>query len=423
MERLLSVLILENDTADFDLIVRELRRCGVSSKCQRAETEIEFLAELRRKPDIILADYELNGFDALRALELLQENRLVIPLIVITGAVSEETVVECMKRGAADYLLKDRVLRLGPAIRRALDETELRRRKQYAEEALRQKNVQLEAQYRQSQIASRMKSAFLANMSHELRTPLSAVIGFTELLADNKIGPVAPAQLELLQHILRNARHLLALINDVLDLAKVESGAMLFRPAQTSISEVVEETIAGLRLLATEKQVALNCEMHLPPGKVLLDAQKLRQVLLNYVSNALKFTAANGVVTVRALLEDRSSFRLEVEDNGMGISPENLEKLFQDFHQVDDGLSKQFPGSGLGLALTKRLVEAQGGKVGVASRPDKGSIFFAVLPYAPVPDQTAEAPERVASVGKTSPNGSTRVSDVRSLPSGVLQNY
>ena len=187
-------LILENDNArDFDLIVRELRRFGLSARCQRAETEEEYLAELQKKPDVILADYKLNGFDALRALELLQERGLVTPFIVLTGAVSEETVVECMKRGAADYLLKDRVLRLGPAIRRALDETELRRRKLDAEEALRQKNVELEAQCRQAQIASRMKSAFLANMSHELRTPLAAVIGFTELLADSKVGPLAPA--------------------------------------------------------------------------------------------------------------------------------------------------------------------------------------------------------------------------------------
>lgn len=390
MDRPLAVLILENDSADFDLIVRELRRFGFSAKCQRAETEEEYLAELQKKPDVILADYKLNGFDALRALELLQERRLVTPFIVLTGAVSEETVVECMKRGAADYLLKDRVLRLGPAIRRALDETELRRRKQDAEEALHQKNVELEAQCRQAQIASRMKSAFLANMSHELRTPLAAVIGFTELVADNKVGTLAPAQLELLQRVLGNAKHLLALINDVLDLAKVESGAMLFRPAQTSISEVVDETIESLRLLAAEKRIALTREIRVPSGKVLLDAQKLRQVLLNYVSNALKFTPANGVITVRILLEDRSSFRLEVEDSGIGIAPENLERLFQDFHQLDDGLSRQFPGSGLGLALTKRLVEAQGGKVGVTSIHHKGSTFFAVLPYAAVPGRTVE---------------------------------
>jgi signal transduction histidine kinase len=200
-----------------------------------------------------------------------------------------------------------------------------------------------------------------------------------------------PAQLELLQHVLGNARHLLGLINDVLDLAKVESGSMLFRPAQTSISEVIVEAVAGLRLLATEKGIALNCEMRLPPSQVLLDAQKLRQVLLNYVSNALKFTAANGAITVRARLEDRSFFRLEVEDNGIGIAPEDLERLFMDFHQLDDGLSKQFPGTGLGLALTKRLVEAQGGRVGVTSTPNQGSTFFAILPYATVTGQAIEA--------------------------------
>ncbi|MEP7352581.1 MAG: ATP-binding protein [Acidobacteriota bacterium] len=387
----LSVLILENEAADYDLVARELRRSGFVTACQRVETESEYLSALTGKPDIILADYKLNGFDALRALELLQESGLVIPFIVLTGAVSEETVVECMKRGAADYLLKDRILRLGPAVRRALDEAEMRRQKQHTERMLRQKNIELEEQYRQSQMASRMKSAFLASISHELRTPLTAVIGFTGFVVDGKMGPIAPAQLKLLQHVLQNARHLLGLINDVLDLAKVESGSMQFRPVQTSIAEIVEETIFGQRLLAAEKRLGLNCEVRLPLDKVLLDPQKLRQVLLNYISNAVKFTAADGIVTVRVTLEDRSSFRLEVEDNGIGIASADLERLFQDFHQLEDGLSRPFPGSGLGLALTKRLVEAQGGRVGVSSVPGKGSIFFAVLPYAPMTNQTVEA--------------------------------
>jgi signal transduction histidine kinase len=380
----LSVLILEDNTSDFDMIVRQLQRAGYSAACRRAETEHEYLRGLDRKPDIILADYNLFGFDVLQALTLLRESRLGIPLIVLTGAVSEETVVECMKLGAADYLLKDRVLRLGPAVKRALDEAELQRRKHSAEQELVRKNAELEELYRQSQAASRMKSAFLANMSHELRTPLTAIVGFTELLADSKVGAVVPAQRELLEHVLRNSRHLLHLINEVLDLAKIESGAMLFRPEQTSISAIIEDTIGGLRLLADEKRIALLWETQLPSVEVLLDPQKLTQVVMNYVSNALKFTPVNGVISVRARLEDRWSFRLEVEDNGIGIAAADLEHLFQEFHQLDDGLSKQFPGTGLGLALTKRLVEAQGGSVGVTSAPNQGSTFFAILPYAPV---------------------------------------
>src|SRR5258706_1598433 len=188
MPNSLFVLILENDIADFELITHELDRFGFTARYERVETEVDFLARLKEKPNVILADYSLAGFDDLRALEVLQETGLVIPFIVLTGAVREERVVECMKKGAADYLLKDRIMRLGPAVQRALEELELRHQKLGVEQALREKNIELEEQYRQAQAASRMKSIFLANMSHELRTPLTAVIGFSELLVDNKVG-------------------------------------------------------------------------------------------------------------------------------------------------------------------------------------------------------------------------------------------
>jgi len=162
----LFVLILENDIADFELITHELDRFGFAARYERVETEVDFLARLKETPDVILADYSLAGFDDLRALEVLQETGLVIPFIVLTGAVREERVVECMKKGAADYLLKDRIMRLGPAVQRSLEENELRRQKVGAEQALRQKNVELEEQYREAQSASRMKSIFLANRSH-----------------------------------------------------------------------------------------------------------------------------------------------------------------------------------------------------------------------------------------------------------------
>jgi signal transduction histidine kinase len=378
----LFVLVLEDQPADFDLVVHELRRSGFAARCQRVETEADYLIQLQEGPDIILADYALSGFDALGALRLLQESGLIIPVIVLTGAVSEDTVVECMRRGAADYLIKDRIKRLGPAVQRALEEADLRRQKQRAERALRQINVELEEQYHKAEAANRMKSVFLANMSHELRTPLTAIIGFAELIVDGKVGPVALEQLDLLQEVLGNGRHLLGLINDVLDLAKIESGTMSFRPEPISISETVGETISGLRTLAAQKRIGLTADVRTPAEKVFLDSQRLKQVLLNYVSNALKFTPPGGRITARVLREGNSFFRLEVEDTGIGIARADIGRLFQDFHQLDDGLSKQVQGTGLGLALTKRIVEAQGGHVGVASTVGKGSTFFAVLPYA-----------------------------------------
>jgi signal transduction histidine kinase len=384
----LAVLILENSDADFELLVHELRRQGFVTDCRRAETEPEYLAELARQPDIILADYMLTGFDALRALELLQRTTLVIPFIVMTGAVSEESMVECMRRGASDYLLKDRVMRLGPAMRRALEEGELRRQKLAAELVVRQKSIELEAQYVQVQAASRMKSVFLANMSHELRTPLTAIIGFTELLVDGKAGKLGLEQLDLMQEVLGNGRHLLGLINDVLDLAKVESGTMRFRPTPVSVPDVVGEAVTGLRLIARERRVSLISDIRITADEVQLDPQRFKQVLFNYISNALKFTPAGGTITVRVITQTDTALRVEVEDTGIGVAEADLPRLFQDFQQIDDGLSKQTPGTGLGLALTKRLVEAQGGSVGATSSLGRGSTFFAVIPYSveqPIP--------------------------------------
>jgi signal transduction histidine kinase len=171
----------------------------------------------------------------------------------------------------------------------------------------------------------------------------------------------------------------------VLDLVKVESGTLAFHPERIVVSEIIGEVVSGLRPLAVQKHIALSADVHV--GEVFLDRQKLKQVLFNYLSNALKFTPEGGRVSVRASAEPLSedgdaSLQLEVEDTGIGIEEHDIGRLFEDFHQVDNSLGKQFTGTGLGLALTRRLVEAQGGRVGVTSEPGKGSTFFAVLPTA-----------------------------------------
>jgi signal transduction histidine kinase len=291
-------------------------------------------------------------------------------------------VVEYLKKGAADYLSKNSILRVGPAVERALEESGRRRQNLAAEQALRRKNLELEEQYHRAQSASRMKSIFLANMSHELRTPLTAVIGFAELLVDGKVGALSAEQQDFTQDILANGKHLLTLINDVLDLARVESGTMPFHPERICLPDLIRETIAGPKLFASARNITLTTDVQMSAIEIFLDPQKLRQVLLNYVSNALKFTPPGGRVTVHANFAEDSTFRLEVQDTGIGIAPQDIERLFQDFHQLDAGLSKEVQGTGLGLALTKRLVEAQGGKVGVISHPGKGSRFYAELPCA-----------------------------------------
>jgi signal transduction histidine kinase/CheY-like chemotaxis protein len=238
-------------------------------------------------------------------------------------------------------------------------------------------------QNRMIQAANRMKSEFLANMSHELRTPLNAIIGFAELLRDGIAAPVTETQVEYLKHILVSGRHLLTLINDVLDLAKVESGKLEIHPEPISLDEITHEVTDVLLSKSSEKRIligttidpALNAS-----GPIVADGGKLKQILYNYVSNALKFTPPQGKVEIRVRPEGPDYFRIEVEDSGIGIQPDDMNRLFVEFQQLDAGMTKQHAGTGLGLVLTKRMVEAQGGRVGATSIPGKGSVFFAVLP-------------------------------------------
>jgi PAS domain S-box-containing protein len=243
--------------------------------------------------------------------------------------------------------------------------------------------IELEAQNLQIVEANRLKSEFLANMSHELRTPLNSIIGFAELLHDGHVGAVSPKQREFLGEILGGGRHLLRLINEVLDLAKVEAGKMEFRPEPVELGRLVATVVQSLRATAHDK--ALSVQVSVDPGldDIVLDPGRFKQVLYNYVSNALKFTSPMGQISVRVLPEGDALFRLEVEDTGIGISPESVARLFTAFQQLDSGASKRHGGTGLGLALTKRLVEAQGGSVGVYPAAERGSVFYAILPRRP----------------------------------------
>jgi signal transduction histidine kinase len=219
-------------------------------------------------------------------------------------------------------------------------------------------------------------------MSHELRTPLNAILGFAELMHDGKVGPVSDVHREYLGDILDSSRHLLQLINDVLDLAKVESGTMTFRPEPVDLDRLVREVRDVVGSLASRKAIALETEIdsRLGPLEVAVDPARLKQVLYNYLSNALKFTPDGGRVAIRVARCGDAEFRVEVEDSGDGIRPEDAPRLFVEFQQLDASPAKRHQGTGLGLALTRRIVEAQGGKVGFSSVPGRGSVFFAVLP-------------------------------------------
>jgi PAS domain S-box-containing protein len=228
--------------------------------------------------------------------------------------------------------------------------------------------------------ANRRGSEFLGNLSHELRTPLNAIIGFAELMHDGRVGPVSSEHQEYLGDILTSGRHLLQLLNDVLDLAKVDSGEMEFRPEVVDVGKVIFEVRDILRGLTASKRLHIETRVGPDIGLVSVDPERLKQVLYNYLSNAIEFTAEGGKVIVAASSEGPDQFRISVEDTGVGISSDNMDKLFVTFQQPDASAAKRHQGTGLGLALTKRIIEAQGGRVEVKSALGRGSTFAAVLP-------------------------------------------
>ena len=482
----LRVLIAEDNPADAELLVRELRRAGFEPEWVRVDTEAEYAAQLHADLDIILSDYEMPQFSGPRALELLQARGLDVPFFIISGTIGEDTAVAMMKLGATDYLLKDRLTRLGTAVSQAMEQARLRRESRKAVEELelfralvdqssdtfevvdpetarfldvndkgcaelgysraeyvalrvpdidptvtaatwppyverlraagsvsgegrhRRKNstsfpiefnakwVRLDRDYivtvvrditerrqaeervrekEEAERANRAKSEFLSRMSHELRTPLHAILGFAQLM---EMDHQSPDNAESVAHILRAGNHLLELVNEVLDLARVESGKLALTPEPVSVRATLAETLSLVKPLADERGVRLEPLAGDLDCEVLSSVRRFKQVILNLLSNAVKFNHEGGSVAV-SCAQTGDCLRIKVADTGRGISAANMAKLFVPFERLDVG-DTVIEGAGLGLSLSKHLVEAMGGRIGVESEPGKGTVFWVELP-------------------------------------------
>jgi signal transduction histidine kinase len=231
---------------------------------------------------------------------------------------------------------------------------------------------------RQLEVASQHKSQFLANMSHELRTPLNAILGYTELMADGAYGEPSEKMLGVLKRLESNGRHLLGLINDVLDLSKIEAGQLVLELSDYSVQDIAQTVRSTLEPLAADKKLAFKVEVapQLPAGHG--DGRRLTQVLINLVGNAIKFTDT-GEVAIKAEA-NHGAFHVSVRDTGPGISAVDQAKLFQEFQQADNAITRKKGGTGLGLAISKRIIEMHGGKIWVESQPGQGSTFAFTLP-------------------------------------------
>jgi signal transduction histidine kinase len=226
--------------------------------------------------------------------------------------------------------------------------------------------------------ASQHKSQFLANMSHELRTPLNAILGYTELISDEIYGPVPESIREVLGRVEHNGRHLLDLINSVLDISKIEAGRLTLNLAEFSLRDLIHETVAGVEPLAVEKGLTVTVEAppDLPGGRA--DTPRIRQVLLNLLGNAIKFTET-GKITLQARVHD-DAFDVRVTDTGPGIPPPDQQRIFDEFQQIDNSNTREKGGTGLGLAISRKIMHLHGGEMGVESVLGEGSVFWLRLP-------------------------------------------
>jgi PAS domain S-box-containing protein len=304
----------------------------------------------------------------------------------------------------------DRDRRLQGVFASARDMTELKR----IEQALQQKNVELEE-------ASRMKSEFLANMSHELRTPLNAIIGFSEVLRDGLIGEMSEQQRRFIGDIFSSGKHLLSLINDILDLSKVEAGKMMLDIESVQLSSLFTNSLSIIREKAASRRVQLSIDAPDDVDSIQADARKVKQIVYNLLSNAVKFATEGGQVTLHASRVPRAEvgrlsfagigrtfpladsefaefLRISVTDTGIGISQEGLERLFTPFSQIDSSLSRKFEGTGLGLAMVKLLTDLHGGAVAAESTVGKGSCFTVWLPFRPREEVRRTPPQPLVAI-------------------------
>jgi len=244
---------------------------------------------------------------------------------------------------------------------------------------IREKSGQLEVANDELAAASRHKSEFLANMSHELRTPLNAIIGFADVLEQRLFGELNARQADYTRDIASSGRHLLDLVNEILDLSKVEAGRMELEPSEFSLAETIRGAVGFVRERAAAHGIALTADLPDDLGTLVADERKVRQVLLNLLSNAVKFTPDGGTIEVRAR-RTAGEVEVSVRDTGIGIAPEDQAKVFDEFQQVGTPSDRSREGTGLGLTLAKRFVELHDGRIWVESEIGKGTTFTLAIP-------------------------------------------
>ncbi|MFQ4144331.1 hybrid sensor histidine kinase/response regulator [Chlorogloeopsis sp. ULAP02] len=396
MEETLNILVVDDDEVDRMTVRRALKTAGVKVEIIEAANCRDAIAALSQTAfDCVFLDYRLPDQNGLSLIYEIRSRGIKVPLVVLTGQGDEQIAVELMKAGATDYLSKSRVspeilaqiLRNAIRVYRAeMQVAFVNQQLRESNELLTQQNQELEAQRQQIELqnqklmeASQMKTQFLATMSHELRTPMNAIIGFSQLLLRPQCGSLTEQQKNMVERIFNNGKHLLMLLNEVLDFSKLEAGRLNLNPEIFDLSQVVKATTAEMISLAEAKKLSVQVHSNLQNAVVFNDPLRVRQILTNLLSNAIKFTESGSIgVDVKEL--PNNHVEIAVWDTGIGIASSDIKYIFEAFRQIDQNITRKYPGTGLGLPVVDALVQMMGGKIIVESQLGKGSVFRIELP-------------------------------------------
>ena len=361
----LRALLVEDEPADVELALRALRHAGFEATADVAQTAGEFTSLVRKNSyDVILADSKLPNWNGMESVEVLRREGLDIPVILVSGALGELTAVECIKQGAADYVLKDHLTRLPESVRRAIREKKLREDHKQSQEELARSNRDLE------------QFAYVA--SHDLQEPLRMVATYTQLLAERYQGKLDDSSDKYIHYAVDGALRMQKLVQDLLAFSRVGRQGMAL--GSTDCNVVLQAALQNLEAAILESGATVKPDQ-LPV--VMADGSQLAQVFQNLIGNAIKFRGAGTpVIKVRAEAKARE-WIFSVEDNGIGIAAEQAEDIFVIFRRLHT--REEYSGNGIGLSICKKIIEHHGGRIWVESEPGQGSTFKFTIPVKAVP--------------------------------------